>query len=580
MDEMHYQLDLLTAMNQKLLGNDKMFRMICGTSSNAFLYYDYAADKFETLGCWQQYFPIVLESAADLGKILDHVKEPYQSGLDATLNCERTGKETQTMECEMADQKRWLEFEVTVSYDEHGKPSEKIIRIRDITKSKEQKEELQYLAYYDTLTGLFNRNYYVRLLSEWIRKAQEEGHCVDVLFIKMNNFRKINDSLGMIAGDELLQTFGLFLRDFQSEDVIVSHFNDDVYCMAIYNSYADRGTEYFYQLITERLEKPFVLTGNSEVYITVACGVSRYPESAKNSLELINMAEIVLSHEKEAGKNSIQYFEAPMLADFMENIRMENQLKTAIDDQDFELHYQPQYDAITKEMRGVEALIRWRGGDGKFVSPAVFIPLAEKDGLIVQIGNWVIEEALRTLSVWNEKFETNLIMSINISAIQYKKADFVQNLLLLIEKYKIDPEMVELEITETVLIEDQDAVIEKLNILKEYGIKISLDDFGTGYSSLSYLKGLPIDTLKIDKSFIDTVICDSSTRVITEAIVAMVKKLGCETVAEGVETLEQLKYLQAIKCDNIQGFLLGKPMPASEIELLLEKNAGKRVKVV
>lgn len=572
---MHYQLDLLTAMNQKLLGNDKMFRMICGTSSNAFLYYDYAADKFETLGCWEQYFPVRLESSSDLKKILEYIKEPYQQGVEATINCDRTGKETQTVECEMSGQKRWLEFEVTVTYDEQEKPSEKIIRIRDITKSKEQKDELQYLAYYDTLTGLFNRNYFVRLLSEWVRKAQTEMHCIDILFIKINNFRKINDSLGMIAGDELLQTFGLFLRDFQSEDVIVSHFNDDVYCMAIYNSYADRGTEYFYDQICQRLENSFRLTGNSEVFITVSCGVSRYPESAKNSLELINMAEIVLSHEKEFNKNSIQYFEAPMLTDFMENIRMEKQLKTAIDDHDFELYYQPQYDAVTREMRGVEALIRWRGSDGKFVSPAVFIPLAEKDGLIVQIGNWVMDEALRTLASWNQEFPNKLIMSINISAIQYKKADFVQNLLMLIEKYDIDPETVELEITETVLIDDQEAVVEKLNILKEYGIKISLDDFGTGYSSLSYLKGLPIDTLKIDKSFIDTVICDSSTRVITEAIVAMVKKLGCETVAEGVETIEQLKYLQAINCDNIQGFLLGKPMPAKEIEFLLQRNNGK-----
>lgn len=575
MDEMHYQLDLLTAMNQKLLGNDKMFRMICGTSSNAFLYYDYAADKFETLGCWEQYFPVRLESSSDLKKILEYIKEPYQQGVEATINCDRTGKETQTVECEMTGQKRWLEFEVTVTYDEQEKPSEKIIRIRDITKCKEQKDELQYLAYYDTLTGLFNRNYFVRLLSEWVRKAQTEMHCIDILFIKINNFRKINDSLGMIAGDELLQTFGLFLRDFQSEDVIVSHFNDDVYCMAIYNSYADRGTEYFYDQICQRLENSFRLTGNSEVFITVSCGVSRYPESAKNSLELINMAEIVLSHEKEFNKNSIQYFEAPMLTDFMENIRMEKQLKTAIDDHDFELYYQPQYDAVTREMRGVEALIRWRGSDGKFVSPAVFIPLAEKDGLIVQIGNWVMDEALRTLASWNQEFPNKLIMSINISAIQYKKADFVQNLLMLIEKYDIDPETVELEITETVLIDDQEAVVEKLNILKEYGIKISLDDFGTGYSSLSYLKGLPIDTLKIDKSFIDTVICDSSTRVITEAIVAMVKKLGCETVAEGVETIEQLKYLQAINCDNIQGFLLGKPMPAKEIEFLLQRNNGK-----
>lgn len=575
MDEMHYQMDLLTAMNQKLLGNDKMFRMICGTSSNAFLYYDYAADRFETLGCWERYFHFRLENDNDLNKLMEQVKEEYQAELEEVLHCERAQQTVRTVKCEMTEQKRWLEFEVTVTYDEHTRPSEKVIRIRDITKSKEQMEELQYLAYYDALTGLYNRNYFVRLLSEWVRKAKVEQHCIDVMYIRVNEFRKLNESLGMIAGDELLQSFGLFLRDFQSEDLIISHFNEDIYCMAIYNSYADRSTEYYYELIVQKLQKPILLMDNNEVRMTVSCGVSRFPESARNSLELINMAEIVLSHERGSNRNSIQYFEAPMLADFMENINMENQLKSAIEDQDFELYYQPQYDAVTKEMRGVEALIRWRGNDGKFVSPAVFIPLAEKDGLIIQIGNWVLEEALRTLSLWDQKYETQLIMSINISAIQYKKADFVQHLMSLIEKYQVNPEMIELEITETVLIDNQESVVEKLNVLKEYGIKISLDDFGTGYSSLSYLKGLPIDTLKIDKSFIDTVICDSSTRVITESIIAMVKKLGCETVAEGVETIEQLSYLQAIKCDHIQGFLLGKPMPGKEIELLLEKMDGR-----
>lgn len=575
MDEMHYQLDLLTAMNQKLLGNDKMFRMICGTSSNAFLYYDFSADRFETLGCWGQYFDFCMETNADYSKLIEQVMPEYQAILEHTLHCERTGKENQTAICQMVKRRRWLEFEVTVTYNENSKPSEKIIRIRDITKSKEQTDELQYLAYYDTLTGLFNRNYFVRLLSEWVRRAQSENGCIEVLYIKINQFRKINDSLGMIIGDELLQNFGLFLREFQSEDVIVSHFNDDSYCLAVYNSYSSKDVNYYYEKIEDFLSAPFVLTGAQEVKISVRCSVTNYPESARNSLELINMAEIVLSGCKEENRCSIQYFEAPMLSSFMESIQMENQLKNAIEDNQFELFYQPQYDTISHRLRGVEALIRWRGTDGKFVSPAVFIPLAEKDGLIVQIGNWVLEEALRTLSKWTEKYDTDVIMSINISAIQYQKNDFVQRLMALIDKYKVNMEQVELEITETVFIDDKKGVIEKLNILKEYGIKISLDDFGTGYSSLSYLKGLPIDTLKIDKTFIDTVICDTSTRVITESIIAMVKKLGCETVAEGVETQEQLRYLQAINCDNIQGFLLGKPMPGEEIEKLLCKQKGK-----
>ncbi len=235
----------------------------------------------------------------------------------------------------------------------------------------------------------------------------------------------------------------------------------------------------------------------------------------------------------------------------------------------FSLFYQPQYDVESGRLRGVEALIRWKDENGKLISPAEFIPIAEKNGSIVSIGAWVVEEALRTYAEWRDKFGVHLIMSINISAIQYKRKDFVSNVISLMEKYEIESKEIEFEITESVLIDDFAEVIEKMNLLREYGIRVSLDDFGTGFSSLSYLKGLPIDTLKIDKSFIDTVITDDSTRIITESIVSMVKKLGFETVAEGVETEAQYEYLRDIHCDNIQGFYLGKPMQKDEVEQIL-----------
>jgi diguanylate cyclase (GGDEF)-like protein len=570
MDDKNYQFDLLKAMNEKLMGNDKMFRMICGTSSNAFLYYNFKEQRFETLGNWERYFTFHVSSQEDLAHIIACMEDKYTSMLEIALFCERTGKSGQTVECEMAQNKKWLEFEVTVSYDDAGNPSEKIIRIRDITKSKQQTEELRYMAYYDTLTGLFNRNYFAHLLSEWVRKAQSDKVSISVLCVKLDEYKKYNDSMGMIAGDEILQTFGLFLRDMQSEDIIISHFNDDIYYIAVYDPFTTQhDTEYVYNVITDYLSSPMHLTDGQEAALNVSIGAAQYPEAARNSLELINCAEIVMSQRRENGRNSIAYFDTPILTDFLENIHMEKQLKTAIDDDDFELYYQPQYDAATKRLRGVEALIRWRNSDGKFVSPSVFIPLAEKDGLIVQIGSWVLERGISEYAQWYQKYHYPMVLSLNISAIQYKKKDFVHRLLALIDKYGVSPECIELEITESVLIDDFETVIEKLYALKEYGIKISLDDFGTGFSSLSYLKGLPIDTLKIDKSFIDTVIDDNATKVITESIIAMVKKLGCETVAEGVETQEQLEYLQGVKCDNIQGYLLGKPMPASDIEAIL-----------
>ena len=570
MDEMNYQLDLLKAMNEKLMGNDKMFRMICGTSSNAFLFYSFSDNRFETLGCWEHYFEFSVNTPADFQKLLSCVKEKYCSTLEAALFCERSGKTNQSAECELAEGGKWVEFEVTISYDAQQRPSEKIVRVRDITKSKKQTEDLKYMAYYDALTGLYNRNYFVRLLSEWVRKAQAEHAKISVMCIRLDDFRKVNDSMGMIAGDEIIQLFGLFLKEMQNEDMLASHFYEDMYFVALYDPFGNHTSERVYKKMCSRLEDTFYITsGAAEIKSTVSVGVAEYPEAARNSLELINCAEIVMLQRSERGRNSIDYFEAPILSDFMENIQLENQLKEAIEAGDFELHYQPQYDSLSKKLRGVEALIRWRKQDGKLVSPAVFIPIAEKDGLIVQIGNWVLEEGIRAFKEWYDKYNYPMVLSLNISAIQYKRKDFVHRLLHLLDKYQVNPELIELEITESVLIDDFESVVDKLHTLKEYGIKISLDDFGTGFSSLSYLKGLPIDTLKIDKSFIDTVIDDNSTRVITESIIAMVKKLGCETVAEGVETQEQFEYLKGINCDNIQGFLLGKPMPASEVDKLL-----------
>ena len=254
-------------------------------------------------------------------------------------------------------------------------------------------------------------------------------------------------------------------------------------------------------------------------------------------------------------------------------IAMENDLKTALDEKAFELYYQPQYDSLTKKLRGVEALIRWKNAEGFYISPSRFIPLAERAGLIDHIGQWVLEEALTSYAHWMKIFSYPIVMSVNISAIQFKKENFIPRLFALIDKYEVNPAYLELEITESVLIDDPDGVLDSMTRIREKGIKISLDDFGTGYSSLSYLKSLPIDTLKIDKSFIDTVISDNSTRIITESIIAMVKKLGYETVAEGVENDQQFEYLKSIECDNIQGFLLGKPMPRESIEDLLSKMA-------
>ena len=571
MNDLQFQLDMAQSVIQHLDSKEKMYQLVCSTSRNAFIYVDFSKKSLSVLGNWSSFFDFMISNESELIKIIEAVEDDYRNDLQKLLFFERTQKENDSLECKLEGKDKWLEFECTIIYQD-GSPIEKVIRIRDISKFKKQNEELQYMAYYDTLTGLFNRNYFVRVLSEWIRNAESDNESIAVMCLDFDHFKKINDGLGLVAGDELVQSFGLFLKDMLDDRMIAAHFNDDTFYMAIKNPVGNHSVDYVFDHVLKRLEKPFRLLGGHEIYITLCAGVAEYPETATNSLELINCAEVVMFRAKELGTNQLKYFEAPIYKDFLENVNLENRLKEAISMNRFVLYYQPQYDSKSGDLRGVEALIRWKDENGKMISPGCFIPLAEKSGLIVPIGSWVLEEGIKKYAEWRKKYDCNMVLSLNISALQYKRPDFVNNLFDLLEKYQVNPKGIELEITESVLIDDFEQVVEKLHVIKDYGIKISLDDFGTGFSSLSYLKGLPIDTLKIDKSFIDTVIDDESTQVIAESIVSMVKKLGYETVAEGVETKEQFEYLKKIECDNIQGFLLGKPMPEDELVMLMEHN--------
>ena len=572
MEELRYQVDLLSALNQKLTSEEKMLRLICETSSSAFLYVNFEENIVKTLANWDYFFPgVEIKDTKDIAKLYAEVEDKYVLPLRELLFLEKTELQSDSGIIKLKDGKTWVECEVSIIYNEGNFPTDKIVRFKNVSKFQNQNDELTYMAYYDVLTGLYNRNYFVRLLADFVRKAEEKNTIVSVMFVDIDDFRKINDGLGIIVGDEVVQQFGQFLSEFKSDYVVVSHFNADIYCIAIYDPCGNRSVEYIYESIQERISSPFLLSTGQEIGISVSVGVAEYPEAAKSTLELINCAEIVMFRAKGLGKNAIQYFNAPILNDFLQNVSIENKLKEAVFCQNFTLNFQPQYHIEGKKLRGVEALIRWKDSDGKMISPAVFIPIAEKNGTIVPIGCWVIEESIKNYAAWKKKYSVDMILSLNISAIQSKRHEFIDNVMSIIRKYDVNPNDIELEITESVLIDNFIEMTEKLHVLREYGLKISLDDFGTGYSSLSYLKGLPIDTLKIDKSFVDTMLTDKNARIIMDSIVYMVKKLGFETIAEGVETQEQFDYLKSIECDCIQGYLLGKPLPGDELEKLLMK---------
>lgn len=573
MNELHYQIDLLKAINQNLADKEQMYRLALESSNNAFLFYSYVKKEIHTFGKWQEYCAISIKTHDDIYKLTGITSDTYTDSLKNVLLPERTLVKEYSCRCLKNDGKTWLSFKVDAEYDSNNNILYKLITVSDISKEIRRQDELSYLAYYDSMTGIYNRNYFIQCLNEYIHRAKETNDLVSVLFIDIDDFRKINDSMGMLVGDELVQQFGAILRDMITDpNIIAAHFNSDIFCIAIYDPSGAHASDKIANRIKQKLLQPFRLSTGIELTITVCIGIAEYPEAAQNVLELINCAEIVMFRCKSAGKNMVKHFDIPTLNDFIRNARMDTRLKEAVlTENNFTLQYQPQFYTGNKKLRGVETLIRWKDTDNQMISPKEFIPIAEKNGTIIPIGNWVLEESIRQYSEWRNLHNEPLIMSINISALQLMQEDFEERLISIIKKYDVEPKNIEVEVTESVLIEDIGVVTKKLKHLRELGIRVSIDDFGTGFSSLAYLKELPVDTLKIDKQFIDTVLTDSPTRVITESIIKMVKTLGYEAIAEGVEEKQQYEYLHTIGCDVIQGYFLGKPQSVKDIERLLKK---------
>lgn len=565
----------LEAEIQRLRREEKMLRLLCETSNSAFIYYNYEENRIKTVANWNHFFDFAVEEIGDLEKLYDRVEDQYVIPFKEGLFIEKQNRERQSFEIKLKESRLCVEVEVNIVYNDEGSPSDKIIRFKDITRMTAQKDELTYMAYYDILTGLYNRNYFVRLLGEFLRRAEAETCKVAVMFIDIDDFRRVNDGIGIIAGDELVQLFGQYLTNLMNSNVIISHFSTDIYCIGIYDPCGARSVETIYQVIRERLKKPFRMTDGQEVSMTVSVGVSEYPEAAVSTLELINCAEIVMFKAKSQGKDAIRFFDGAILEDFLKTVTIQTKLKEVVFEQNFTIFFQPQCYTSNGLLRGVEALIRWKDDKGDMISPSIFIPIAERNGTIVPIGSWVVEKSVQIYAGWRDRYDYPLILSLNISAVQCKQQDFIDNMLHILQRYGVPPEEIELEITETILIDDFDDIIERLNELRKAGIRISLDDFGTGFSSLSYLKGLPIDTLKIDKTFVDTLLTDANTKIIMESIIYMVKRLGYETIAEGVETKAQFEYLRELSCDIIQGYYMGRPLPSVEIENLLEELTTK-----
>lgn len=440
----------------------------------------------------------------------------------------------------------------------------------DITNLKNKEMKILHMAYYDPLTDLPNRSLFFDRLNMAVATAQRNNSKVAVALFDMDDFKKVNDSLGHEIGDRFLIEISQRIRSRLRQCDTLSRLNGDKFSILIQNIRSFQGLLKVIERIRAALEEPFQIENNL-INLTVSIGLAIFPEDGENADELIRNADTAMHKAKELGKNGYQLFNITMKNELLRKLQIEQLLHKALGGNEFILHYQPQFAVPSKKLRGFEALIRWNNPELGFLSPMQFIPVAEETGLIVPIGKWVLAQAVQMLKRIELDYSAALMMSVNISPIQLRQNDFPEMVLDTIRQTGLPPSRIELEVTENIFIDDYESAVAILTQLKKAGVRIALDDFGTGYSSLSYLRTLPIHALKIDKSFVREIDPSNLHFDLCQSIIALVDKLNIETIAEGVENQEQLDYLVEAKCDNLQGFYLGRPVSADQIGDFVKK---------
>jgi diguanylate cyclase (GGDEF)-like protein len=441
------------------------------------------------------------------------------------------------------------------------------------TSLRQANAELQHLVLHDTLTKLPNR----LLLEDRVQQAVEEcrrtgAHCA-VLFVDLDRFKTLNDSLGHFAGDVVLRTVAERLRASVREEDTVSRMGGDEFVILLRHVARAEDAGEVGRKIIDALSRPIVLNEH-ELRIGSSIGVSVFPQHGDSSTRLIANADAAMYHVKKSGGSSLAFFAPEMSTFFPKRLAMENELRAALEKNQFVLHYQPKVDVASGAVVGMEALVRWSHPQKGMIWPSEFIPLAEETGLIVPLGNWVLQEACTQARYWQRQGIADMAIAVNISGVQFQQRDLVKTVADALERSGLDPGHLELEITESVVMQNASQAIVMLGELHGMGVSLSIDDFGTGYSSLNYLKRFPIDKLKIDQSFIRDISPGSDDAAIVQAIIAMAHSLRLRVVAEGVEHESQLEFLRGLGNDEYQGYLFSRPMPAGDVERRLLAGRG------
>lgn len=434
----------------------------------------------------------------------------------------------------------------------------------EIHERKIAEERVKHMALHDALTGLPNRILLEERLDNALLQAQQDWSKLAVLFIDLDRFKHINDSLGHHEGDQLLIEVSSRLHDVVASSDTVARLGGDEFVIVLGQVSSSDDVKCVIDKIQQGCQVPVNLA-LQEVYVTPSIGIALYPDDGTTAIQLMKNADAAMYHAKELGRNRAQFFNQGLDEFVQERLTLETALQQALQEQQFELYYQPQVDVTTNQIIGAEALIRWNHPSKGVIPPDAFIPLAEETGLIVEIGKWVLECACQQLAQWNDQGFSDFVVSVNLSALQVQQREFVAEVTNTIKRHNVDPKHIDLELTESMIMRNAKETISALDQLHKLGIQISVDDFGTGYSSLSYLKRFPLDKLKIDRSFVQDITADSDDAMICRTIISMAHNLNLKVIAEGVETQDQLWLLQSYGCELYQGYLYSRPVPASEL---------------
>lgn len=465
---------------------------------------------------------------------------------------------------ELPKGKIYLNATATVLRDQEGEVIAVIESIRNVTESKLAEAQIQHLAHYDPLTGLPNRTLLTDRANQLINWAQRNNGTFSLLFLDLDHFKNINDTLGHNIGDLLLVEVGKRLLSLVQDQDTVSRIGGDEFILLLPSTDED-AVGHVAQSLIHSIAMPFRVEGY-DLTTTPSIGVAIYPIDGENWETLYKHADIAMYRAKREGRNSFYFFTAEMQKHSERRLQLENALRMALEKNEFLLYYQPLVSLTSNTVTGVEALLRWKHPTLGMISPAEFIPIAEDSGLIILVGEWVLRTAVRQMQEWLDRGLALKTMAVNLSALQLNQFQFPELVLRILEEEGLPPVYLELEITESVAMKEPEKAIRVMDVLHQHGVRMSIDDFGTGYSSLAYLNRFPIDKLKIDQSFVRDIDTDPDDEAIVKAVISMAKTLRLHTLAEGVETENELLLLRRNECDDVQGYYFSRPLPADEFE--------------